>query len=413
MRKLLVIDTAFSYQAIRSRGLEDSVTCRDLGGYFSHVWSLHPFGSLVSDQTIEFSGSPDVHQINKTHTFIDGKFGCFSALEFAPRINFIIAQFELIIRIVYLVKKERISVIRVADPLYNGLLGFVLSRIARIPLLVRVGANHDKIFETTGKQMMPRLFPSRSIEKKIGKFVLSRAEFVAGVNQDNLDFAIANGARPERTTLFRYGNLIDKSHFAAPNSRKVLYDYMKSHNLEPHAYLMYVGRLESVKHPDDVLRVFGELRNRGHKLHLLIAGDGQMRDELGNLACELGVNDFVVFCGNKNQNFLAAMLPLSAVVLSPHTGRALSEASLAGAKIVAYDIDWQGEMIESGVTGELVQHKDWMKMADATDKILKDRDYAKTIGAAVRARALVMMDPNLLDEHERMTYSTILYGSIK
>ena len=108
-----------------------------------------------------------------------------------------------------------------------------------------------------------------------------------------------------------------------------------------------------------------------------------------------------------------SMFALAAVVLSPHTGRALSEAALAGARIVAYDIDWQGEMIESGVTGELVQHKDWMQMADAADKILKDPAYAKNIGDAVRVRALVMMDPDLLDEHERITYSTLLDGSIK
>lgn len=413
MRKLLVIDTAFSYQAIRFRGLEDSITCRDLNGYFSRVWSVHPFGSLVSDQPVEFSGSPDVHQINTTHIFIDGKFGRFSALEFVPRLNFILAQLELIIYLFYLIKKEGISVVRVADPLYNGLLGFVLSKIARIPLLVRVGANHDKIYETTGKQMMPRLFPSRSIEKKIGQFVLGRADCVAGANQDNLNFAIANGARPEKTTLFRYGNLIDKLHFEPPDTRGVMIDWLKERNLDSYKFLLYVGRLEPVKHPDDVVRVLGELRRRGHKLNLLMVGDGQMRNYLANFAVELGVSDCVVFCGNQNQSFLASIFPLAAVVLSPHTGRALTEAALAGARIVAYDIDWQREMIESGVTGELVQHKDWMQMANATDKILNDPPYAKTIGDALRTRALLMMDPNKLDEHERKTYSTLLYRSLE
>jgi glycosyltransferase involved in cell wall biosynthesis len=413
MRKLLVIDTAFSFQAIRFRGLEDSVTCRDLNGYFSHVWSVHPFGSLVSDNLVEFFGSPDVHQINKTHTFIDGKFGRFSSLKFTPKLNFILAQIELIIRLVYLIKKERISVVRAADPLYNGLLGFVLSRVTRIPLLVRVGANHDKIFETTGKPMMPRLFPSRSIEKKIGQFVLARADCVAGANQDNLNFAIANAARPERTTLFRYGNLIDKLHFSAPDSRNVMIDWLKERNLASYKFLLYVGRLEPVKHADDVVKVLGELRRRGHKLNLLMVGDGQMRDNLVNLASEIGVSDDVVFCGNQNQSFLASIFPLAAVVLSPHTGRALTEAALAGARVVAYDIDWQREMIESGVTGELVQHKDWMQMANATDKILKSPPYAKSIGDALRKRALLMMDPDKLDEHERNTYSIILDGSLK
>ena len=408
MRKLLVIDSSFSYQAIVCRGLEESITCRDLSGYFSHVWSVHPFGSLVSDQLVDLSGSPVVHKINSTHTFIDGKFGRFSALEFVPRLNFLLGQIWLIVHLVYLIKKERISVVRVSDPLYNGLLGFVLSRVAGIPLLVRVGANHDKIYETTRKPMMPRLFPSRTIEKKVGQFVLKRADCVAGANKDNLNFAISNGARLERITLFRYGNLIDKLHFVEPHSRNSIFDWLTKLNLESQRFLLYVGRLEPVKHPDDVVRVLGELIIRGHKLKLLVVGDGQMRDHLTKLAVELNVSECVVFCGNQNQSRLASIFPLASVVLSPHTGRALTEAALAGAKIVAYDIDWQGEMIESGVTGELVKHKDWMHMANATEKILKNPAYAKKIGDSARSRALLMMDPNRLNEHERMTYSKLL-----
>ena len=47
-RKLLVIDTSFSLEAIKERGLEYSVRCRDLDGFFRHVWSVHPFSSLVT-----------------------------------------------------------------------------------------------------------------------------------------------------------------------------------------------------------------------------------------------------------------------------------------------------------------------------------------------------------------------------
>ena len=34
--KLLVIDTAFTLEAIRERKLEHSILCRDLSGFFSH-----------------------------------------------------------------------------------------------------------------------------------------------------------------------------------------------------------------------------------------------------------------------------------------------------------------------------------------------------------------------------------------
>ena len=75
-RKLLVLDSAFCLEAIRARGLEASVTCRDLGGYFEHVWSVHPMASLVSSRAWgpEF-GAPDQYELSAKHTLIEGKVG--------------------------------------------------------------------------------------------------------------------------------------------------------------------------------------------------------------------------------------------------------------------------------------------------------------------------------------------------
>ena len=52
--RLLVLDSSYCLEAIRSRGLERSVTCRDLGGFFGHVWTVHPFqSSSASPSSIE------------------------------------------------------------------------------------------------------------------------------------------------------------------------------------------------------------------------------------------------------------------------------------------------------------------------------------------------------------------------
>lgn len=74
---------------------------------------------------------------------------------------------------------------------------------------------------------------------------------------------------------------------------------------------------------------------------LVFAGDGPMRDKLLELGESLGVGDRPVFAGNQNQASLAQLIPQCAAVLSPLTGRALSEYALSGAAIVAYDLDWR------------------------------------------------------------------------
>ena len=281
MRRLLVVDSHYSFEAISERKLEESIVCRDLNGFFDRVWSVHPFASLVtSDKWANKFGRPEYYSLTPIHTFIEGKVGRFSLLSWFPALNFLISQLNIICVLVRLIRKEGISVIRADEPQYNGLLGWILSRLCGIPLLLRVGNNHDKDYETTGRMSMPTLFKTRRIEKIIERFVLSRADCVAGANQDNLNFAISSGARPEVSTLFRYGNLIAKQHFDQPVDRSDGRPLLSELGVDPKRFILTIARLESLKHPDDVIRVLTEIRRRGHDFKAVIAGDGRLRDTL-------------------------------------------------------------------------------------------------------------------------------------
>ena len=408
-RKLLVLDTSYSLEAIRERQLIHSVTCRDLDGFFQHVWTVHPFASLVtSTEWARSYGKPDLHELTREHTFIEGKIGRYSGLRRVPPLNFLLSQFGLFVTLLRLIRREKISVIRVGDPLYLGLFGWALSRLSGIPFLVRLNGNHDKVYETTGQPLQRRIFFNRKIEKFVEQFIFARVDLLAALNQDNLDFALANGARPAFSTLFRLGNLIDERHFAEPASRPDARNLFDEIGVQPGRFLVCIGRLESVKHPDDVVRVLAQVRQRGYDVKGVFVGDGQMRQSLGELAERLGVQNEVVFCGNKDQGWLAEVVPHAAAVVSPITGRALTEAALAAAPVVAYDIDWQREMVETGVTGELVPHLAVKEMADAVVRFLDDRVYARAMGDAIRRRAMKMLDPALLNQHEREQYSLLL-----
>jgi glycosyltransferase involved in cell wall biosynthesis len=408
-RKLLVLFTAYSLEMIRARKLEDMVTNRDLGGFFGHVWTVHPFASLVSSsESASRYGLPEAHAFAAGHTFIEGKVGRFSFLKWVEPLNFLISQAGIFFTLIRLIRKEKISVVDAWSPLYPGLFSWALSRLCGISLVIRVVGNHDKVYETTGRPLEKRLWHFRKIEKIVERFVLGRADLVAAVNQDNLNFALANGAKPETSTLFRYGNMINKRHFIEPSERCDGSGLLRELGVEPHRFLLYTGRLESVKHPDDVVSVFAKVRTFGHDIKLIMVGDGSLREKLSEQARELGVENHVIFCGSKDQEWLVSVIPLAAVVLSPHTGLALLEVALGELPIVAYDIDWQSELIESGVTGELVPHRAWEEMAGRVDRFLADSSYARSMGEAVRKRALKMMDPSILNQHERNTFMKLL-----
>ena len=412
VRKLLVFDTAYTLEAVRRRGQLNQITYRDLGGFFDHVWSVHPFATmLTSDQWGPRYGKPVTYEIAPRHTIIEGCFGRFAWLKWLPPLNFLLSQADLFFCLRRLIRREGINAIRVPSPLFLGLFGLALARSTGVPLVIRVGANFDELREFTGKPVEPRLLGSRWVEKRVERFVFPRADLVAGANQDNLDFALANGARPERSTLFRYGNLIDPRHFAEPASRKHDPALLDEFGLGDEPFIISIGRLEdtaSVKHPDDVIRVSAALARDGVRVKTLMVGEGPLRERLAALANELGVQDQVVMTGSRDQEWLAQILPYAAVHLCPHAGRALSEAALASVPTVAYDIDWQRELIETGNTGLLVAYRDLAGMIDGTKRLLEDRSLARELGANLRRRALEMLDPEKLTQHERAEYAKLL-----
>jgi glycosyltransferase involved in cell wall biosynthesis len=112
--------------------------------------------------------------------------------------------------------------------------------------------------------------------------------------------------------------------------------------------------------------------------------------------------------GSVDQGQLALLYPEAAAVISPHTGRALAEAALGGAPVVAYDVDWQSEVIETGKTGFLIDHGNIEEMSEAAYSLLTDPARAKKLGSALRQRVLEMLDPEQLNEHERQEYGKVL-----
>jgi glycosyltransferase involved in cell wall biosynthesis len=403
---LLVLDGSYTYARIKDLGLEQSVYVRDLDGFFRHVWSVHPFGDVSASSGS--SGPLEFHEMGDRHSFVQARPGRFRLLERIFPLNFAIGQAELLWRLRGLVRRERVSLIRAGDPLYVGLLGWGLARLTGRPLMVRINVNNDRVRETTGMPVYPRLLRSASVEKMIERFVLPRADLVVAPSQDYVDFAVSNGADPKRVAIFRYGNLVAPGHLIPRSKRGTDRTLFRRLGVSPQRYLLCVSRMDALKFPDDAIRVLADVRNAGRDVKLVLAGEGPMRPELESLARQLKIADQVVFPGNLKQEALQQLYAHAAVVISPLTGRALSEAAFGSAPIVAYDLDWQSDLIHSGVTGELVPFRDSAAMADAALKLLDDGDYAQALGEAVRARAMEMLHPAKLNEHERAEYAKLL-----
>jgi len=410
-RSLLVLDTSYSLEAIRDKQLEASVICRDLGGFFDQVWTVHPFATLVTSSAWSPRyGRPQETRLGPRHVFVEGKVGRFDALRRIGPLNFLVAQMELLARLTRIVREYHVSAVRAGDPLLMGLYGWWLARRCGIPLVVRVNANYERLRRETGRPVMPRCFRTARNERAVERFVLARAALVAAVNDENLRYALSMGARDDRATVFRYGNLVAPVHFTPPQLRESGRALLAALGVHERPFLMCVGRLERAKMPDHAVRALAIVRSQGFDAVLVMVGGGSLLAELRALASELGVAAHVVFAGERDQDWLSRVIPHAAVVLSPLTGRALSEVALGGAPTVAYDLDWQGELIRRGETGELVEAYDVDAMARAACRLLADTAYARRVGRALRDTARETMDPERLDAHERSQYARLVDG---
>jgi glycosyltransferase involved in cell wall biosynthesis len=154
--------------------------------------------------------------------------------------------------------------------------------------------------------------------------------------------------------------------------------------------LLYASKFQRRKHPDDVLRAAAELRKRGTEFTLLMVGDGEMRNDLEQLARELHLDD-VVFAGFINQSILPTIFGVSDVFVLPSEdepwGLIVNEVMCAGLPIVVSDeVGCVPDLVVHGDNGFLFKAGDVAGLVDALQPLLADSRLRQRMGLRSRER---------------------------
>ena len=276
----------------------------------------------------------------------------------------------------------------------------LLAQLLSVPYSLRIGGNYD-LMHDNGLMPYKKIFRRYSVAKKVAHVVLRNADNVAAVNTNNLNYALDNGARKDKSIVVRYGNMVDKLHYEPVEGREPL---LESLGIKGRAVAVCVGRLTSIKHPEDVLVATAVAVREVPNLLTIFVGNGDQQDVLQALAKEMNIDNNVLFLGKRNQEFLARLYVEADVYLSPLTGRSLVEAGLAALPLIAYDYEWHAEFVQHEKTGLLVPYREPEALGRALAEILLDEKKAKTLGSNARSLALELMDKNSILQQERDAY---------
>jgi glycosyltransferase involved in cell wall biosynthesis len=157
--------------------------------------------------------------------------------------------------------------------------------------------------------------------------------------------------------------------------------------------ILTVGRLlatERYKGMDTLITALPRLLPRWPELELVIAGEGDDRAWLGDLAEKTGVQRHVHFLSGLSYADLAACYFACEVFALPSRGEGFGfvylEAMARGKPVIGGAHGGAPEVIEDGVSGYLVQHGDAVQLATSIETLLTDRTLACEMGARGRKR---------------------------
>lgn len=269
----------------------------------------------------------------------------------------------------------------------------VLGRIAAIISYPRAKRVH-----TFHGHLLHGYFDSRKVklvvllEKALGMFTYKLIAIGNVVKRDLLDAGIGN----ENKFEVIYPGLQDLDLYPRIEAKERLgLDLTKN-------YIVFVGRLTQIKRPDRLIELARYIAHEYRSAHLLIAGAGEMLEDLKTLAMDESLP--ITFLGWRNDIGLILSASELAVLCSDNEGIPLTliQASQAGLPIVSTRVGSVSDIVVDGETGLLVEVSS-KGLIEGVSKLLSNPELGIALGESGRKRAKELFSSQaMVNQHQRL-----------
>jgi glycosyltransferase involved in cell wall biosynthesis len=306
------------------------------------------------------------------------KFGLSEIREFRLRSFYDPYTARQVWRFAQYLRKHEIDVVHTHD-FYTNVFGMAAAALARVP--VRIASRRESAVRPENQRLVERCS--------------YRAAHAVVANCEDVRQQLIKEGVPAQKVRTIYNGLDLTRVQPGQTERK---EILKSLNLPEHArFVTIMANMRAhVRHPEPAcfkdhptfLRAAKRVYENVPDAAFIIAGEGELKEAMQQLARNLGIADRTFFIGRCTD--VGSVLAISDVcVLSSRSegfSNAILEYMAAARPVVATDVGGAREAIVHGETGYLVPAGQHEQLADYIISLLRDPDSARSLGESGRRR---------------------------
>lgn len=258
-----------------------------------------------------------------------------------------------------------------------GIVGRLAGFLARIP--VRIHSPHGHIFYGYFDRFTTKVFIW--IERFFAKTSHKILNLTDEGRKDHIKEKID---KPEKFQTVYCGIFLD--NFKNCTETQVREEFGVSEN---DILIGFVGRLTEIKGCDIFLKGVQKVSQKILNAKFLVAGDGELKEEIHKLASDLKISDKVIFTGMRN-DIPEIFRALDIFVLSSRNeglGRVLVEAMVSEVPIVASKVGGVPEVVEYGKSGLLFNSENFNELSENILKLVAQNNLREKLVQNGKRRA--------------------------
>jgi len=211
-------------------------------------------------------------------------------------------------------KERKCNIVFSREDVFDGLIATYIKKKYRVPFVLQLSNPVEQELESFKiESRRPRFF--YYLLGRLSRFILTRllhqADLILPISKWLKEDLIKQGIEESRMMPLPEG--INIKTFISKNTQEIRQKY----SLDNFKVMIYVGIMDKARQLSMLIHAFSVVRGSKDNVKLLMVGDGNDRENMEELAQELGIKDDVIFAGLVSHSEIPEFISAADIGISP------------------------------------------------------------------------------------------------